>query len=198
MRTPSTSRRDFLKTSAIATAAAVPYFAWTKEAYPNYAKNDRIPIGVIGCGSMGRGDAGRALVHGGEIVAVCDVDSTHTQRANKQLSEGKAAVYANYRDLLARDDVDVVIVGTPDHWHTRPLIDAVKAGAIAVLYDAADEYSLQRIPLLRKQVETHWIGVEQLDRANGHIVSRFFGDPGQAMTIIGVTGTDDNGGCLSR
>jgi len=69
-------------------------------------------------------------------------------------------------------------------------IDAVKAGAIAVIYDAADEYSLQRIPLLRKQVDTHWIGVDQLDRANGHIVSRFFGDPGQAMTIVGITGTD--------
>jgi len=69
-------------------------------------------------------------------------------------------------------------------------IDAVKAGAVVVIYDASDEYSLQRIPLLRKQVETHWVGVEQLERANGHIVSRFFGDPGRAMTIVGVTGTD--------
>ena len=69
-------------------------------------------------------------------------------------------------------------------------IDAVKAGAVAVIYDAADEYSLQRIPLLRKQVDTHWIGVDQLERAYGHIVSRFFGDPGRAMTIIGITGTD--------
>jgi UDP-N-acetylmuramoyl-L-alanyl-D-glutamate--2,6-diaminopimelate ligase len=69
-------------------------------------------------------------------------------------------------------------------------IDAVKAGAVAVIYDASDEYSLQRIPLLSKQVETHWIGVDHLERANGHIVSRFFGDPGQAMTIIGITGTD--------
>lgn len=69
-------------------------------------------------------------------------------------------------------------------------IDAVKAGAVAVIYDAGDEYSQKRIPLLRKQVDTHWIGVAGLERANGHIVSRFFGDPGRAMTIIGVTGTD--------
>ncbi len=69
-------------------------------------------------------------------------------------------------------------------------IDAVKAGAVAVIYDAADEYSLRRVPLLCKQIGTHWIGVDRLDRANGHIVSRFFGDPGQAMTIVGVTGTD--------
>ncbi len=69
-------------------------------------------------------------------------------------------------------------------------IDAVKAGAVAIVYDAQDEYSQQRIALLRKQVDTCWIGVDQLDRANGHIVSRFFGDPAQAMTIVGVTGTD--------
>ncbi|HUV20662.1 MAG TPA: UDP-N-acetylmuramoyl-L-alanyl-D-glutamate--2,6-diaminopimelate ligase [Gammaproteobacteria bacterium] len=69
-------------------------------------------------------------------------------------------------------------------------IDAVKAGAVAVIYDAADEYSLQRIALLRKQVDTCWVGVDQLDRANGHIVSRFFGNPAQAMTIVGITGTD--------
>lgn len=69
-------------------------------------------------------------------------------------------------------------------------IDAVKAGAVVVIYDASDDYSLKRIPLLRKQVDTHWVGVEQLERANGHIVSRFFGDPGRAMTIVGVTGTD--------
>ncbi|MGD8841475.1 MAG: Mur ligase domain-containing protein, partial [Gammaproteobacteria bacterium] len=67
-------------------------------------------------------------------------------------------------------------------------IDAARAGAVAVIYDADDEYSLQRIPLLRKQVDLCWVGVEELERANGHIVSRFFGDPGRAMTIIGITG----------
>ena len=69
-------------------------------------------------------------------------------------------------------------------------IDAAKAGAVAVIFDANDEYSLKRIPLLRKQVNLAWIGVGDLERANGHIVSRFFGDPGRAMTIIGITGTD--------
>ena len=69
-------------------------------------------------------------------------------------------------------------------------IDAVQAGAVAVLYDADDDYSRGRIPLLRKQITTHWIGISGLVRANGFIVSRFFGDPGSAMTIVGVTGTD--------
>jgi UDP-N-acetylmuramoyl-L-alanyl-D-glutamate--2,6-diaminopimelate ligase len=69
-------------------------------------------------------------------------------------------------------------------------IDAVQAGAVAVLYDADDAYSRGRIPLLRKQINTHWIGISGLIEAHGFIVSRFFGDPGRAMTMIGVTGTD--------
>ena len=69
-------------------------------------------------------------------------------------------------------------------------IDAVRAGAVAVIYDAADEYCQQRLPLLKKQVDSCWIAVDQLDQTSGHIVSRFFGNPGQVMTMIGITGTD--------
>ncbi len=69
-------------------------------------------------------------------------------------------------------------------------IDAVKSGAVAILYDAGDEYCRRRVPLLSKQVQAHWIGIEGLDRANGEIVSRFYGEPGKALKIIGVTGTD--------
>ena len=69
-------------------------------------------------------------------------------------------------------------------------IDAVKSGAVAVLYDAQDEYCLRRIALLSKQVQTNWIGIEGLDRINGEIVSRFYGDPGRHLKIIGITGTD--------
>jgi UDP-N-acetylmuramoyl-L-alanyl-D-glutamate--2,6-diaminopimelate ligase len=69
-------------------------------------------------------------------------------------------------------------------------IDAVKAGAIVVLYDAEDEYCQRRVPLLRKQVQTHWIGITGLEQINGEIVSRFYGEPGRSLKIIGVTGTD--------
>ena len=69
-------------------------------------------------------------------------------------------------------------------------IDAVKAGAVGVLYCVQDEYSQNKIDLLRTQIETQWIGVDNLDQVNGEIVSRFFGEPSKAMTIIGVTGTD--------
>ena len=68
--------------------------------------------------------------------------------------------------------------------------DAVKSGAVAVMYDAQDEYCVRRVALLSKQVATHWIGIEGLDRVNGEVVSRFYGDPGRYLKIIGITGTD--------
>ncbi len=69
-------------------------------------------------------------------------------------------------------------------------IDAVKSGAVAVIYDSEDEYCVRRIPLLGKQVQTSWIGIKGLDRINGEIVSRFYGEPGRSLKIIGITGTD--------
>jgi UDP-N-acetylmuramoyl-L-alanyl-D-glutamate--2,6-diaminopimelate ligase len=69
-------------------------------------------------------------------------------------------------------------------------IDAVKGGAVAVMYSAQDEYSQKRIALLSKQIKIQWIGVDNLERINGEIVSRFYGEPSKALTIIGVTGTD--------
>jgi UDP-N-acetylmuramoyl-L-alanyl-D-glutamate--2,6-diaminopimelate ligase len=69
-------------------------------------------------------------------------------------------------------------------------IDAVKAGAVAVMYCAQDDYGKKRIALLSKQAETQWIGIDNLDQVVGEVVSRFYGEPSKAMIIIGVTGTD--------
>lgn len=68
--------------------------------------------------------------------------------------------------------------------------DAVKAGAVAVLYDADDEYCRQRIPLLKKQLKTHWIALPDLQKRTGEIASRFFGHPGHFVKLVGITGTD--------
>lgn len=69
-------------------------------------------------------------------------------------------------------------------------LDAVKAGAVVVMYCAQDEYSQQCIRLLSQQIQTQWMGVDHLDRINGEIASRFYGEPSKSLTIIGVTGTD--------
>ncbi len=122
------TRRNFSGASLLA-AGSIPYFAWSKSAFANNAANDRPRIGCIGVGSMGSGDA-RAHATFGDILAVCDVDSDHADRAknDEKIGKGKADAYADYRKILDRDDIDVVSVVTPDHWHVKIAVEALEAG----------------------------------------------------------------------
>lgn len=130
MSQPSDNRRDFLKkTVAAGTAASIPYFFWQPKtlACETRAKNDRIPIGLIGAGGMGNGNM-NAAKEWVDVVAIADVDQSRLDSTNKARSGGKADVYKDYRKLLDRDDIKVVHIATPDHWHTKPLIEAMYAG----------------------------------------------------------------------
>ncbi len=123
-------RRDFLKTTtAVGAAASVPYFFSTPKtlADETKGKNDRITIGVIGAGGMANGNM-RSARDWLDVVAIADVDAGRRESSNKNMSGGKADVYEDYREVLARDDVDVIHIATPDHWHTKPLIEAMLAG----------------------------------------------------------------------
>ncbi len=128
---PTTSRRRFLGTTAFAGAAAgsVPYVAWSQPAFANDAPTDRPGIGCIGVGSMGTGDA-RDHARFGDILAVCDVDARHAERArnDEKIGKGKADAYGDYRRVLERPDIDVVSIVTPDHWHVKMAIEALEAG----------------------------------------------------------------------
>ena len=123
------SRRDFTRGTLLAAGTAVPYFAWSRPSFANESANDRPRIGCIGVGSMGTGDA-QHHAHFGDILAVCDVDSEHAQRAkqDENIGKGKADAYGDYRKVLDRDDIDVVSVVTPDHWHVKIAIEALEAG----------------------------------------------------------------------
>ncbi|GHT19292.1 NADH-dependent dehydrogenase [Planctomycetales bacterium] len=88
--------------------------------------NDKIRIGLIGAGGMGSIDAMLAAPFG-QLVAVADADTQQAKKFN-QTHGGKLAVYQDYRKLLENKDVDVVIQGTPDHWHSKINIDAMRAG----------------------------------------------------------------------
>ena len=125
----SANRRDFLKVTSVAAAAATPYFAWNSPAFANQEKIDRPGIGCIGMGGMGTGDA-RNHANFGDILAVCDVDSKHAERAKNdaRIGKGKADIYKDYRKVLDRQDIDVVSIGTPDHWHVKIAIEALEAG----------------------------------------------------------------------
>ncbi len=120
------TRRTFVQTSAgLLAAAGTPYWI-TSRVQAQEAKNDRPLLGAIGLGGQGTHDARRASGHG-DMVAVCDVQRQHAERAKQQLFN-KAEVYEDYRKLLDRKDVEAVTIGTPDHWHTEIALAALDAG----------------------------------------------------------------------
>ncbi len=117
------SRRDFLGRSAVSAAALFPPVRlFGQSASP---PSETVRLGLIGCGGQGRGDARNASRYG-KIVAVCDVDSSRLAAAQKVF--GGAEGYSDFRRLLERDDIDAVICGTVDHWHTLVATAAMKAG----------------------------------------------------------------------
>src|SRR5512132_1670140 len=128
------NRRRFLKTAAAITAATgVPgWFLELEEAHAAQPKplgpNDRPGIALVGCGGQGRGDCGGAARFG-DVVAVCDVDQSHAESAAKQFTRnGKVpAIYSDFRKVMERPEVHVIINGTPDHWHTLVNLAAAQA-----------------------------------------------------------------------
>lgn len=90
--------------------------------------NDQIQVAVIGAGGMGMTDVDTALqVPGVKLVAACDCYDGRMEEANRKHG-GDLLTTRDYREVLAREDVDAVIVGTPDHWHARISADALRAG----------------------------------------------------------------------
>ncbi len=120
------TRREFVQTSIGAVAlAANPYWR-TSRVRAADSKNERPLVGSIGLGGQGTGIARRASKYA-DIVAVCDVQRQHAERA-KNKHFGKAEIYDDYRKLLDRKDIEAVTIGTPDHWHTTIALAALDAG----------------------------------------------------------------------
>lgn len=129
METNGSSRRSFLATAAALTGGvAVPYVftADAEEATKPRSANDRFTIGAIGLRYQGSVITEKARAHG-DVVALCDVDR-HVREQARASFGSTPAIYEDYRKLLDRKDIDVVLIATPDHWHTKMLIDACRSG----------------------------------------------------------------------
>ena len=148
--TKSTTRRGFLKTSALAATAAAPYYA-PASVFGAAAPSNRITMACIGVGNQGFPVMQRFLQHDDcQILAVCDVNrGSHgykekkhfygrepaKQTVEKHYSKSRPSgsykgceAYHDFRDVLARDDVDAVVIVSPDHWHSIMTIRAAEAG----------------------------------------------------------------------
>ncbi len=128
------NRRDFLKAAA-ASAVAVPYLVPGSAlgADGHAAPSNRIVMGGIGIGNQGSGDQ-QAYVNRNDVqyVAACDVNEQHLRaalgRANQRYRNSDCKPYHDFRDLLARTDIDAVHVATPDHWHIQVVVEACRHG----------------------------------------------------------------------
>src|SRR2546422_3659399 len=123
------NRRKFLQTSTTAALAL--------SAFPSYAAefaDQKKRAGLIGCGWYGKCDLLRLVqVAPVEVVSLCDVDKRMLSEAadivaSRQRSKKKPRTYGDYREMLKAKDLDLVLIETPDHWHTLPMIEACKAG----------------------------------------------------------------------
>jgi predicted dehydrogenase len=124
----SSTRRHFLQATTAAGLAtsslAGPLAAQEKKV----SANDRIRVATIGLGGMGTGDTRSSLaVPGVELAAVADVYQGRLIRA-KEVFGSQVFTTRDYREVLARTDIDAVIIATPDHWHSRIAVDAMQAG----------------------------------------------------------------------
>src|SRR6266513_2621386 len=105
---------------AAATAPATSQAATTRSFRPRLA--------VIGNGGLARYFGTNFLGKYADIVALCDVDGKRLAAYNVDFAAGKAFTTGDYRKVLERSDVDVCYIATPDHWHTKIAIDAMRAG----------------------------------------------------------------------
>ena len=137
-------RRGFLKGALAAGAGAlgsvvVPYSALGMGG--RTAPSDKIGMGFVGLGKIGRGSHLRSFLHRDDVqvVALCDVESIRLGMAKRDVEHfyagkyGKGsyrgcAIYHDFRELLARDDIDAIVISTPDHWHGLISIEAARSG----------------------------------------------------------------------
>ena len=150
-----TTRRRFLKTTGTASAAigfptVIPSSALGKDDRP--APSNRIVMGGIGIGNMGRGDHNGFLKRGDvQYVAICDVRkgavNQGRDKTNQKYGNKDCKAYNDYRELLARDDIDAVHVATPDHWHALMVIEACRNGK-DVFCQKPESLTLREGPLM--------------------------------------------------
>lgn len=138
------NRRAFVKLFATAAPAALVFpqivRAETLGLGGGIAPSNRLNFGLIGAGGQGLGVATGFMNHAAaQLVAVADVDANHRKQAKARADKSNADrmakrdykgcdTYVDYQELLARPDIDAVVIGTPDHWHALQLIHAARAG----------------------------------------------------------------------
>ncbi|MHB8864139.1 MAG: Gfo/Idh/MocA family protein [Pirellulaceae bacterium] len=167
------NRRDFLKAGV---GGAMSLAALHAGAYAA-AEDKPLRVGLIGCGWYGKTDLFHLLqIAPVEVVGLCDVDSKMVSEAaelvaQRQASKKQPPTYGDYRQLLSDQHPEIVLIGTPDHWHCLPMIDACKAGADVyvqkpISYDVIEGQAM--VAAARKSGRTVQVGLQR--RSTPHLL----------------------------
>ena len=173
------TRRDFLKKSALSAATMAASSIFPIELLATMRKrtsaNDHIQVGLIGCRGMGFTDLISLLkINEVQLVALCDVDKNVLSDKVAELEKAnikKPKLYGDYRKLLEDKDVDIVIIGTPDHWHCLQLLDALSAGK-DVYCEKPIANSIRECDLMLQAVNSsgQMVQIGQWQRSQPHFV----------------------------
>jgi predicted dehydrogenase len=210
MQPPPLSRRRFLQNAAWLTAAPLilPSRVWSQETAPAR----RLTVGCIGMGRQMNSHVGNLVQRDDvQVVAVCDVDTTRRDHQKKRVDEAYTKKFGetyrgcaasnDFRELLARKDIDAVLIATPDHWHAYIAIAAVKAGKDVycekpLTYNVREAVEL--VKAVRQANRVFQVGSQQRSSKefrvaaelvrNGllgriHAVNVSFGDPAKPYTM---------------
>ncbi len=160
--TYSTRRQFLMQTTGLALSAAafpsiIPASALGKSG--SVAPGSRIAVGCIGVGPQGQGDMGNFLNQkDAQVVAVCDVMKDHLEQArnrvNQHYQNKDCATYSDFREVVARKDINAVLIATPDHWHVLTALASVRAGKDVYL-EKPMGLNLTEDWALRKEVHRH-------------------------------------------
>ncbi len=172
----TSTRRNFIKTaSVLAAGSVIPLETLYSRSGVRVAPSDKIRVALIGGNSMGWNDLLSFLKNPEvECAAMCDVDrNILNKRTDEIIKMGrpKPKLYVDYRNMLENKDIDVVVIGTPDHWHCLMLCNALETGK-HVYVEKPIGNSITEINIMQKAVKKHGkiVQVGQWQRSQPHFV----------------------------
>ena len=168
MENQQQGRRSFIKKSA----AALALMGLGLPSFGHIQNKQTLKVALIGCGWYGKMDLWRLIqIANVEVVALCDVDQNHLAEANTLLknrfSGHTPSLYKDYRDLFKSHQLDITIIGTPDHWHALQAIAAMKSGSHIYLQKpiAVDRFNAS----VKRAIDLHLLRNENKEDEGEHI-----------------------------
>jgi predicted dehydrogenase len=170
------TRRDFIKTaSVLAAGSMLPVDVLAGEVRKKTSPNDKIQVGLIGARSQGYSNLASFLKNPEiECVALCDIDNGFLASRTgdiEKLGFAKPKLYSDYRKMLENKDIDIVIIGTPDHWHCLQFVHSQEAGK-HIYVEKPLGNSIAEINIMHKAATKHgkMVQVGQWQRSQPHFV----------------------------